>query len=116
MSCTFIKSNPPFLRLKMNQSDRVHRIKDILVHNIDDQTGLFAVTGHLIGEIRKCAGEGGDIDHHNHDKHILKDCLGHIDDVDFIFSTQSADFGEDADCIFTDDRNNSTQKLPPDSR
>ena len=70
----------------------MHRIKDILMHHMNLQLIILSKLTHMVNKILKVNIDFTNIDHHDHDKHILHDILTYFKNIGIHLSAFSRYF------------------------
>ena len=84
----------------------MHDVEDILMHGLDDETGVFADIAHFVNKFGEVDVQLIDIDEHNHREIILEDTLGDVDDVGAVICAAVCNFCDDAHRVLTGDGDN----------
>ena len=80
----------------------VHGIEDGFMHDVDLHADILTELCKLFLEACEVAALTGNINHHYHDEHLLKDRLVYVKDICLVFAANCANLCKNADSILTD--------------
>lgn len=77
----------------------MHGVEDVLVHDVDVETVLFAERAHAVDEIVERHGQLADVDDHDHGEILVEDGLGDVENVRAALRAARTDLGDDSDGV-----------------